>query len=104
MDIAEIRKRKLEELQHAQQAAVNEDFIKQQLEGVKKTVLQRCLTKEARERLGNVRVANPQLAEQVELALVEAMQAGQITKPVDDIRLKDILSRAITKKDFKIIR
>ena len=104
MDINEIRKRKLEELQHVQQSAVNEDFIKQQLEGVKKTVLQRCLTKEARERLGNVRTANPALAEQVELALIEATQVGQITEPIDDNRLKEILSRSTPKKGFKIIK
>lgn len=104
MDIAEIRKRKLEELQHAQQSAAGQDFVKQQLEGVKKTVLQRCLTKEARERLGNVRVANPAVAEQIELALMEAAQAGQITEPIDDNRLKEILSRSTPKKGFKIIR
>ena len=104
MDINEIRKRKLEELQRAQQNAANEDFLNQQLEGVKKTVLQRCLTKEARERLGNVRVANPALAEQIEIALIEAAQVGQITEPVDDNRLKEILSRSTPKKGFKIIK
>ncbi len=104
MDINEIRKRKLEDLQRSQQNAVNEDFIKQQLEGVRKTILQRCLTKEARERLGNVRVANPQLAEQVELALMEAAQTGQITEPIDDNRLKEILSRSTAKQGFKIIK
>jgi len=104
MDINEIRKRKLEDLQRSQQNAVNEDFVRQQLEGVRKTILQRCLTKEARERLGNVRVANPQLAEQVELALMEAAQAGQITEPIDDTRLKEILSRSTAKHGFKIIK
>lgn len=104
MDIDEIRRRKLAELQRAQQGAANEDFLQQQLEGMKKTVLQRCLTKEARERLGNVRVANPALAEQVELALIEAAQAGQITEPIDDERLKEVLSRSTPKKGFKIIK
>ena len=104
MDISEIRRRKLEELQRAQKAAESQDFVKQQLEGVKKTVLQRCLTREARERLANIRAANPALSEQMELALMEAAQAGQITEPIDDERLKEILSRSTVKKSFKIIK
>ncbi|MFH0869348.1 MAG: DNA-binding protein [archaeon] len=103
-EVAEIRKRKLEELQRAQQNAVAQDFINQQIEGVKKTVLQRYLTKEARERLGNVRIGNPMVAEQVELALFEAVQAGQIREQIDDSKLKEILSRVSAKKGFKIIR
>jgi len=104
MEVDEIRKRKLDELRRVQQNAAAQDFVNQQIEGVKKTVLQRYMTKDARERLGNVRAANPMLAEQVELALFEAVQAGQITGQIDDGRLKEILSRGAGKKGFKIIR
>ena len=104
-ELENLRKRKLEELQNAQQDAVAQDFIKQQLESVKRTVMQRFLTREARERLANVRIANPQLAYQIENALVEAANLGQIPEPIDEEKLKEILSRASgTKKEFRIIK
>jgi len=104
-ELESIRQRKLEELQRHQQAAAEQDFLKQQLEGVKKTVLQRFLTKDARERLATVRVANKELAEHVELAILEAAQSGQIRSQLDEEKLKEILGRVSgTKKGFRIIK
>ncbi len=104
-NIEQIRKQKLGDVQRQQQSAEEQDFTQQQLEGAKKTILQRFLTKEARERLATVRIANPKLAEHIEVGLFEAAQSGQIQGQITEEQLKDILNRATgAKKDFRIIR
>ncbi len=104
-DIEDIRRQRLAELQKAQQQSSEEDFVRQQIESAKKTLLQRFLTKEARERLATVRVANKGLAEQIELAIVEAAHTGQIQGQIDEEKLKEILGRATGKKrGFRIIK
>ena len=75
-----------------------------QLEEMKAKILSECLTKEARERLSNVRIANPQLAEQIELYLIQIYQQGQINEPISDSQLKELLSTLTKKKETKFIR
>lgn len=62
-----------------------------QLEATKKAVLRKILTKEAVERLGRVRLANPLLVAQLELYLVQLNQSGQLNETIDDEKLKQIL-------------
>jgi len=105
MELKSIRQQKLDELHKQKQAAEAQDFITQQLESAKKTVLQRFLTKEARERLATVKTARPELANQVEMAIFDAAQAGGVEGQIDDVRLKEILNRATNeKKNFRIIK
>ncbi len=74
------------------------------VEEMKRKLLAQCLTKEARERLANVRIANPQLAEQVELYLIQVQQQGQLTEPLSDNKLKDLLQTLTKKREIKITR
>ena len=74
------------------------------VEEMKRKLLGECLTKEARERLANVRIANPQLAEQVELYLIQVQQQGQLTEPLPEDKLKDLLKTLTKKRDIKITR
>jgi programmed cell death protein 5 len=82
------------QLQHMQQM--------QQLEEMKRKLLGKILSKEAYERLGRVRYANPQLAAQVEVYLLQIYQSGKLENEVDDMQLKEILKLLSDKKDFKI--
>ena len=75
-----------------------------QLEEAKTKILSESLTKEARERLSNVRIANPQLAEQIELYLIQVYQQGQIKEPISETQLKDLLQTLTKKKETKIVR
>nr|MDI6806782.1 DNA-binding protein [Candidatus Aenigmarchaeota archaeon] len=75
-----------------------------QLEALKKEVLQKVLTKEARERLGRVKVVKPELASQIELYLLQLYQAGQIKGIITDEKLKMMLEQLASGKKFKIIR
>ena len=77
---------------------------KKQLDELKMKILMECLTKEARERLSNVRIGNPQLAEQVELYLIQAYQQGQIREPIPDDKLKELLKALTVKRETKITR
>lgn len=75
-----------------------------QLEAMKKTILMKILTKEASERLGRVRLANPMLAAQLELYLIQLYQSGQLKEQVGDQQLKQILSVLTEEKKTKIRR
>ncbi len=75
-----------------------------QIEQMKKTFLRQILSKEALERLGRVRIANPNLAAQLELYLIQLYQAGQLKGTVDDGKLKQILDVLTKKKEWKIRR
>jgi programmed cell death protein 5 len=74
------------------------------LEALKKEVLQKILTKEARERLGRVRVVKPELVAQIELYLLQLYQAGRIKTQITDEQLKEMLKRLASGKEFRIIR
>lgn len=77
---------------------------KKQLDELKMKILMECLTKEARERLSNVRIGNPQLAEQVEIYLISAYQQGQLQNPIPDDKLKELLKALTVKRETKITR
>ncbi|HIP75102.1 MAG TPA: DNA-binding protein [Thermococcus paralvinellae] len=107
-DIEEIRKRKLMELQKrlAEQQKAQEEAARQQaeVEAQIQAILRRILTPEARERLLRVKLVRPELAQQVELILVQLYQTGQIRERIDDTKLKKILAQidARTRREFRI--
>ncbi|MFH0929284.1 MAG: DNA-binding protein [Candidatus Aenigmatarchaeota archaeon] len=69
-----------------------------QFDAMKSSVLIKVLDKEAMERLGRVKMANPVLSTQLELYLVQLYQSGQLKGKIDDKKLKQILSVLIPKK------
>lgn len=85
---------------------LDENKLQQEtLEKLKKEILRKVLTKDALERLGRVRMANPALAGQLELTLVQAVQTGQARGQITDEQLKSILDTLTpTKKQTRIIR
>jgi len=60
-----------------------QEFVQRQLESARKTAVLKFLTKEARERLSNVKIARPEVA---------------------DEKLREILEQVSAKRDFKIIK
>jgi programmed cell death protein 5 len=63
-----------------------------EFEAMKKEMLRKVLTKEALERLGRVKLANPVVASQLEIYLFQLSQTGQLRETIDDAKLKQILS------------
>lgn len=76
----------------------------ERIEKLKKTVMSRILSKEAIERLGRLKLVKPELANQLELYLLQLYQNGQIKGVITDEQIKTILNSLTKKKDFKIKR
>ena len=76
----------------------------QKLEIMKKTVLKKVLSKEATERLGRIKLVKPEIANQLELYLVQLYQSGKIATMITDEQLKMILGQIATKQKFRILK
>lgn len=74
----------------------------QQIEIMKKAILRRILTKEAKERLSRVKMVKPELATNLELYLIQMYQANNIKSVIDDNQLKTILGSISSKKRYRI--
>ncbi|GEM_PF-2243262 len=105
-EIKKIRERKRKELQENADAQDQGRDMEQEFEKRKKEALRKILTKNARERLNRVKLANREVANQLETYLVQISQSGQIREKIDEEKLKKIL-RSIKdeqKKDWNIER
>jgi len=107
-ELEKIKRKKLQDLQRQaalqdsidEQAAQNEEFEKQ-----KKMILISILTPQARERLGNIKAARPQMAESIENQLITLAQSGKLENKINDKQLRELLSKIIPRKrDIKIKR
>lgn len=107
MDEDEIKKIKEKKKEELQGQAQNEQ--KEKLEEMKrqrKKILKKVLTSDAMERLGRVRLANSEVAEQLESYLVRLKQTGQIRNKITEDKLKQILKtvKDESKQDWNIKR
>jgi len=100
-ELQELLRRKAVE---QQRKALEEQQRKAELEAKKEAILRVILTPEARQRLANVKLVKPEIAEAIENQLIALAQAGRIQAPISDEELKEILAQLTsqTKKDFKI--
>jgi len=107
-ELENLRKKRLQELQ--QHASLQEDFEEQeaqekQFEEQKKMILRAILTTDARERLGRIKIARPEIVESIENQLIMAAQSGKLKNKINDEQLRILLSKAIPKKkDIEIKR
>lgn len=76
----------------------------QEIEQIKRKLMNSVLDKDAYERLGRVRSVNPNIAAQAELYLMQAFQAGKLKGKVSDSELKGLLRALSSKKGFNIKR
>jgi len=107
-ELENIRKKKLQELQ--EKAVIQEQMEEQeeqqkQFEEQKKAILRGILTTEARERLGRIKVARPEMVESIENQLIMLAHSGKLKNKINDEDLRMLLSKMISKKrDIKIKR
>ncbi len=100
-----IRRRKLQELQQAQVQSVAQQQYREQVEAQKQTILRQILTPEARERLGRIELAYPELTDSIENQLIALAQSGRVQKVIDDATLRQILERVMPRRrEIKIER
>ncbi len=80
------------------------ELEKQQMELIKKAATLKFMTKGARERLNRVKLIKPELAEKVEMALLQAIQMGQIKEQITESQIISILEEVSERKKFNIRR
>lgn len=83
-----IKQRKLMELRRR----LEEEEKKRQIRLQKEMLLRTILTPKARERLANLRLVRPELAEAIEDQLIALAQSRRISVPITDDTLKEILA------------
>jgi len=107
-ELEELRKRRMLELQR--EALANEENARREeeerkaLQKEKQDLLKRLLTPEAIQRLSNVRLARPEVAENVENQIISLAQTGRLNRMITDSELKAILARLTEKREIRIER
>ena len=92
-ELAEIRRRRLEQLK--EEAKRKE--LQKQIEAQKQALLRKILTEKARERLNNVKLVRPDLATLVEEQLIALAQSGRVPVPIGEDVVKAILAELYTR-------
>lgn len=104
-ELEAIRRKKLDELQQSQQQQLVAEEEEGKIKAQRQTILRKILAPEARERLGRLKLAHPDIVESVENQLILLAQSGRVRNVIDDATLVDILAKVIPKKrDIKIER
>ena len=107
-ELENLRKKKLEELQRQRQLQESfdeQEEQKKEFQDKKRMILRTILTTEAKERLGRIKVARPELAEAIENQLIILAQSGQLKTKINDEQLQMLLTRLVPKKrDINIKR
>ena len=105
-ELEALRKKRLSSLQQ-QQMLSQEDLEgerQEELEKQKKTILRAILTDDARERLGRIKAARPEMAENLENQLIMLAQSGRLKNKINDEQLRELLSKILPKKRDITIR
>jgi len=103
-ELAQIRAKRMAELQAMQGGGGAGDRQKQQqekmeqMEQMKNGILSQVLDQEARARLNTLMVAKPEKGRQVEAMLCQMAQTGQLASKLGEQDLKDLLNRFQSEK------
>ncbi|MFW6083210.1 MAG: DNA-binding protein [Thermoplasmatota archaeon] len=104
-ELEEIKKKKMEQLKKQQEGQEQQQEAEEQMRAQKKALLRQVMTPDARERLGNIRVARPELADRIESQIISLAQRGATKGKIDDKTLKELLKKLKgNKKEINIKR
>ncbi|NHI83441.1 MAG: DNA-binding protein [Candidatus Thorarchaeota archaeon] len=92
-ELDEIRQRKLAAIRNQALDEQAQEQASAEAQAQKEAILRQILTPEARSRLTNIRMVRPQLAEQVEMQLIQLAGAGRLRARVTDQQLKALLQQ-----------
>ncbi len=90
-ELEEIRMRKLLELQKKLEEERKRKEQEALMEARREAILRSILTERARERLANVKLVKPDLARGVEDLIIQLVQSGRLSPPVDEDVVKELL-------------
>lgn len=97
-ELAEIRRKKLEAIQQQQTGDEQEQAAQEQYDQQRQAALRKIMTADARERLARLRIARPELAENIENQLIMLAQSGQLNTAIDDAALVQLLEKLTPQK------
>jgi programmed cell death protein 5 len=111
-ELAELRKRRVQQLQEMQAGSAGNPAVAaaqqaeyDRREAERAELLRRVLTPEARERLGRIRLAKPEVANAVEQQVMSLAMSGRLQRAIDDVTLRALLERiAPDRREIKITR
>jgi programmed cell death protein 5 len=111
-ELAELRRRRLQQLQEVQsneainaQAYAAQEAELRRRDAERAEILRRILLPDARERLGRIRLAKPDVAAAVEQQLIALAASGRLPRAVDDATLRALLERiAPDRREIRITR
>jgi len=104
-ELEELKKKKMQELKEKKQSGESQEEAQRQMEAQKKAMLRKVMTSDARERLARVKMARPELAEQIESQIIALAQRGATNDKIDDDTLKELLKKLSgQKKEINIKR
>ncbi|NHJ12077.1 MAG: DNA-binding protein [Candidatus Thorarchaeota archaeon] len=92
-ELDEIRQRKIAAMRDQALDAQAQEQAVAEAQAQKEALLRQILTPEARSRLTNIRMVRPQLAEQIEMQLIQLAGAGRLRARVTDEQLKALLQQ-----------
>jgi programmed cell death protein 5 len=101
-----LRKKKFQQLQMQQEQVAEARERQDALDAQRQAILRGIMTPEARERLGRLKTAYPQIAATVEQQLIMLAQSGRLGgQKIDDDTLRQILEKLVPqKREIKIER
>jgi programmed cell death protein 5 len=103
-ELAELRKRRVREIQDQQIGGGVDPYAQaqqaemQRREAERAEVLRRVMTPEARERLGRIRMAKPDIAAAVEQQVFSLAASGRLQRQIDDATLRALLERLMPER------
>jgi programmed cell death protein 5 len=98
-ELAELRRRRMAQIQQMQSqgmagaAPMGPDPEAERRNAERAELLRRVLTPEARERLGRIRLAKPDVAQAVEQQVLSLAASGRLQRAIDDTTLRALLER-----------
>jgi programmed cell death protein 5 len=106
-ELERLRQQRMAQLQAQRAHREEATQAQQEAEVQKQGILRKILTPEARQRLTNVKLVQPEFAAQIELQLIQIAQTGRVALPITDEVLKRLLAQIQsqqTKRDITIRR
>jgi programmed cell death protein 5 len=102
-ELAELRRRRVQQLQdlQAQGLTAAPQSVDPEMErraAERAEMLRRVLTPEARERLGRIRLAKPDVAQAVEQQILSLAASGRLQRMIDDNTLRALLERLMPQR------
>lgn len=97
-ELEEIRRKKIEELQFQSQQQTVMEEQHQAIKAQRQAIMRKILTPAARQRLGRLKIARPEIVQNIEDQLITLARSGRVVGQIDDNDLRKLLGKLIPKK------